>query len=85
MTRMRFSSLSALIGLTLSVTLCAALFLVPSGFMFAAFEFFTQPAALLMGAGVSMILAPKFFKAKIEAFIDSVTHRTVERYAMRGV
>jgi hypothetical protein len=53
--------------------------------MFTAFEFFTEPAALLMGAGVAMVLAPKFFKAKIEAFIDSVTHRTVDRYAMRCV
>jgi uncharacterized protein YacL len=86
MSRMRFSPLSALIGLTLSVTLCAALFLVPSGFMFTVFDFFMSPVLLSMGAGVALTVGTaQFFKPKIEAFIDSVTHRTVDRYAMRCV
>jgi hypothetical protein len=85
MSRIRFSPLSALIGLTLYVTMCAALFLVPSGFMFMVFDFFTSPVLLSMGAGVALTVGTaQFFKPKIEAFIDSVTHRTVDRYAMRG-
>jgi hypothetical protein len=50
------------------------------------FDFFTQPVLLSMGAGVALTVGTaQFFKPKIEAFIDSVTHRTVDRYAMRGV
>ena len=69
----------------LSAVIGAALFLIPSGFMFTVFEFFTSPFALIMGAGVALTVGTsKFFKPKIKAFVESVTHRTIDRYAIRS-
>ena len=83
---LNLSSVLSLVVAFAAAVIGAALFLIPSGFMFTVFEFFTSPFALIMGAGVALTVGTsKFFKPKIKAFVESVTHRTIDRYAIRSV
>ena len=83
----RFFSLQlpVLFGLMFTLTAVAALVLIPSGFMFAAFDFLSSPLSLSIGAGVALTVGTsKFFLPKIKAFLDSVITRTPDRYAING-